>query len=168
MAQAGDPLGQLHVGVELLVDARGVDLGPAGQVNAVRRARLDAGDQVLVELLGDERCGGCQQLAHRHQHGVERAQGCGVAIPEAATAQAHVPVAQVVHEIRDRPRGAEHVVVLHGEGHVAHQAVELRENPAIEEVGSRNSEVRARISDFRILTSNLQLPFTQIRVRHEE
>ena len=34
------------------------------------------------------------------------------------------------HKLRDRARGAEHVVVLVGEGHIAHEAVQLGEHPA--------------------------------------
>ncbi len=135
VAQAGDLLDQGHVHAELLVDEGLVHLGPATQVNAVRRGRVHPADQVLVELLRDEGGGRGQQVAEGHQHRVQGVQGLEVPIPEATAAQAHVPVAQVVHELGDGPGGAQDVVLLQGLGHLAHQQVQLGEHPAVQEDG---------------------------------
>ena len=78
-------------------------------------------------------------------------------IPKPPPRQPQIPVAQLIHEVGDGPRGAGDIVALQRRRHALHQAVELRQHPAIQHrtLGQRHRR-RARIE------------FVQVGIRHEE
>ena len=93
--------------------------------------------QVLIQLVGIERCKGSQQLADSHQTGVKRLIGRALVVthllaPETFAVQADIPVGQVVIDEgvnqSSCPRG---VVVLQFFRHLLHQRVQARQYPAV-------------------------------------
>ena len=117
----------LHLPLEVLVAQRVVGLGVVAEVD-----RRLAAVEVLVDLVRGERDERSQQLAQVDEAAPQGPEGGGVAVPEAPSRQAHVPVREVVHEIGDRPPGARRVVVVEPLDGRAGQRLEPGERPAVQ------------------------------------
>ena len=133
-----------HVERHAGVDGRLVGDRPGAQVHALGRRGVDRAHQVLVQLLGDERRERRQQLGDRHERLVQRVVGgqlvgVALALPEAAPAAAHVPVAEVVDELLDGAAGAGGVVGLEAVGDVLDQRVQLAHEPAVDAAAARRA-----------------------------
>ena len=132
---------QGHISVEAFVHEGLVVLGPLGEMDRLGRGGIGAADQVLMKLVGEERHGRRDQLAERDQRRVERAVGgllVGVraGLPEAAARAAQVPGGHLLDEGLDGARGAGDIVGLVGGRHVTHEDLQLREQPAVQDVGA--------------------------------
>ena len=115
----------LHVPLELLV-AR-ARLREVAQVH-----RGLAAVEVLVDRVGNERGQRREQLGDRDQAVVQHRERGRVAVPEAPPREAHVPVREVVDELRDGAPGERRVVVLHALDHALGGGRQARLDPAVE------------------------------------
>ena len=101
---------EVHLLGQDRVDQRGVRLRPGGQVHRV--SRPGAGEQRAPHPLGDERHERREHPGQHVEHGVQRGQRGGVAVPEPAAGATDVPVRQVVDKPGQgtaRLRGVERV-----------------------------------------------------------
>ena len=128
-------------GVHLLRQRRIVTsarFGPVGQVHRTRTGQRG------VDLVGQERAEGRQELRDRHEAFVQGRMGVGVAgLPEPRPAATHVPVGEVIDESGKTGGAAERVESLEGIGDRGDGVVEFGEDPAVEHMG-RNRRISAR------------------------
>lgn len=124
-AEGDHALHEHDVGGERLVDRGLVHRGPRVEVHGVGRAQQLAGDEVAIHRLRDERRerreqphDGGQALVQRVQRGLRV--GGVIRLPEAATAAAHVPVGELLHELRDRAGGVGGLVRIEALGDALH------------------------------------------------
>ena len=111
--------------------------GQAARCTDFRRGLIHRADKVLVQLVGEERHGGRDQLGDRHQRGVQRGVGSllvgtGVVLPEAAAGAAHVPGGESLHEFFNGTGGVGDIIFFVGFGHIADEDVQLGEQPAVQ------------------------------------
>ena len=95
--------GRRHRELEL-----GFALARLGEVAQVDARELAV--EVVVELVGDERGEGSEQLRERHERRAQGGEGGRVGLPEAPSRTAHVPVREILDERRDRAPGGRRVV----------------------------------------------------------
>ncbi len=94
--------------------------------------------QVAIQPLGEERRDGRDELGNRFQAGVKRLIGRNLvltltALPETATTQAHVPVAQpFVNESLYHAAGTGRFILVQGLVHSGHERVELGKDPTVD------------------------------------
>ena len=139
-----------HVAQQRLVGQRRVVRRVVAEVDTLRRGRVVRADEILVDLLRQERDDRGQRLRQRHQRLVEGRVGAGLvgvvaAAPEARATAPDVPVREVVHHERlRRPRRALRVEVGHPLGGLAHRLVQPRQDPAVERraLGDRHARCR--------------------------
>ena len=91
-------------------------------------------DEVLPHLLGQERGHRAHDAQALHERVVQRGEGHAVAVPEARSRAAHVPVREVVPEGLDGPGHAGRVVGVERGAAVAGELAGARDHPAIERV----------------------------------
>ena len=133
-----DLLSDLHLLLQLLVDLRLIAYREVCEVYALHLLTASHRDQIQEELIGIEGCDRCHQLSHCLQAGVQRLVSRELILrhataPETTTVQAHIPVTQVVvHEIGDRTTRTGRLIVLQIAIHILDQAVEQREDPAVD------------------------------------
>ena len=128
---------------------------------------VDRTHQVLVHGLGGKGRDRRQQAGEFYQHMIQRGIGLvfiGIvfpggrgALPEAAPAAAHVPVAQIVQEGGDRQRGAQRIGILQRLRHQRHDLVQARQHPAVEHVPTLRRRP-LRVSRIEALTPRPPFP----------
>ena len=74
---------QAGIALQLLVLGAAVRARPGGELTQVHARQRAV--EVVIDLVGDERTQGGEQLCHRDQTGAQRAKGRHVAVPEAAS-----------------------------------------------------------------------------------
>ena len=135
-AQADDAEQRAHLGVEAFVDQAFIRGGEVAQMHAFGRGEVHVAHQVLVHLLGHEGHEGRDHLRKRDQHRVEGDKRGLLGVvhalaPEALAAAAHVPVAQIVHEIGDGAGRFGDAVVAQVVVHALDQLVQAGEHPLV-------------------------------------
>jgi len=118
---------------QLRIEQVGVRGGPVGQVDRLGCVRAAGADDPLPHLLRDERHDRGQQPGEDFYRLVEGDERVLVATGEPLPVAAHVPVGQVVDELRQQPAGTGRVVVLQPVVHSADQGVYLGEDPPVEQ-----------------------------------
>ena len=98
----------------------------------VEEDRLVLRDDVLPEMLGEERHHRCDHLERRAQRLPQHAQRRLVAVPEPAPRTPDVPVRQIVDETLERIDDAGRPVALVVLGHLSHEGRRPRGKPAVE------------------------------------
>ena len=120
--------------------------------------------EVAVELVSVEGCDGRHEAGYRDQTAVERLVGgelvCGhLTSPEAAARETHVPVAQLLgDEVTDSTSGTRRLVVLQIAIDLEDEAIECREDPAVD-LGA--------LSIRELLTSR-RIEAIEVRIQREE
>ena len=113
--------------MKTVIDGSFIELRPSRQMDRDRRIRLDANDQILVNLLRDERDRRSQQFGESNERMAQGGQGSGVAIPEAPPVEPNIPVAEFVDKVGDGASGRSDIVGLVGGSHVADEPVQFGE-----------------------------------------
>ena len=126
-----------HTLLQSFIDELGVGNGEISQVDRFSFVATRDVVQVAVELLTEERSDGRHESGDGLQAGVQRLVSRQLilvvfALPETATREAHVPVAEVsINELSDGATRTGGLVtttrLIHGEN----QRIEFRENPAV-------------------------------------
>ncbi len=106
------------------------DLLWPGEVAQVHALELPV--EVVVDLIGDERAERRQHLRHRQQACAQRAERARLAVPEAPPRAAHVPVGELVQQLRDRAARDRRVVRVQALGHQLRRRRGARKRPAVE------------------------------------
>ena len=136
--QARDLLNRLDGLLEVCVHELRSRLGVGGVVDALRRFRVDATDECLVHLLGQERREGRQHPHQRRHHMIQRPVGgllvrAVAGFPHATAAPADVPTGQVVPQRLTGVRGAAHLIRVQRRPDLVHRGVGAREHPPVKQ-----------------------------------
>ncbi|SCH04502.1 Uncharacterised protein [uncultured Ruminococcus sp.] len=126
----------IHVGLQLRILEFIVRYRVAAKMHAFRRRRIDAANQIAVNLLTHEgdhrRC----ELCYRNQRSIKRHIRAHLVIrhplnPEALPVAPHIPVTQLIHKILQAAGRLWDPVVAQVSVQLRNQAIQFREQPAV-------------------------------------
>ena len=152
--QRRNALGVFHLLLQLFVDQVGARLFDQGQVHRLVGFMARYAIEVAVQPFGEERCNRCHQFGQSDQTLVQSLVSRDFIVgvlpfPETATAEAHVPVAQVfIHKLHDLARGVGRFVVGVIRINLIHQRMQGRKDPAIDFRAFPHRDIRFHVAEI--------------------
>ena len=125
-----------HLALNVGVDHAFVAHRIIAQMHALGSVLVHGAHDVLIDILGHEGHEGRDQEGQGGQHGVQGDEGgflvaLHALAPEAVTAQAHIPVGQVVHKVGQLAAGLGDAVIAQIVVHALDQGVQAAQHPLV-------------------------------------